>query len=134
MGSFAFSSRDLVLLAIEGSIQPSLTDMSAAMTVPAETASPCNQTPACNRPGWLNAAQPPLLLLQKQEAQKTEGVNFTVKHSQRTCSSNAWLKTNLDSILSVPTNSLSHFGSASQVTLMSCGHDKKCIDSVHASR
>lgn len=46
MGSFALFSNSAALLAMEGSIQPSLRDMSAAMTVPAATASPCSHTPA----------------------------------------------------------------------------------------
>ena len=46
MGSFALFSNSVALLAMEGSIQPSLRDMSAAMTVPAATASPCSHTPA----------------------------------------------------------------------------------------
>lgn len=46
VGSSAFSSRATVLCRISTSIHPKRTDMSAAITIPAATASPCSHTPA----------------------------------------------------------------------------------------
>ena len=48
-GCLARLRRSTVLLQISGSIQPKRNDMSAAMTMPAATASPCNQTPAVGK-------------------------------------------------------------------------------------